>query len=383
MDSSYRRSRSQSRFPPIDEHPGGYPTGQPLDNSHRSKSLDNRRDFVPEDDYDPYRSIERNSTFHASLGGQRQPRRDPYDNQNQRNGGGDFFNETITIPSAHTKSNSKFDSRHEGADDDWTSYDRQVRYHTERTAYPNRAPPPSQLYYDNYGYRNQIQAPPQELSPRSAISRYPESELYERRYDRNYQQQQNQDYRNENDARMRGHGHFSAEGYGDEEEYLTKQSNIGGINRGIMNESAGAAAAVTSGRGAVGAAAGGGGGGHYRYHHESHSHGGGGGASGGKAHYGQTNGYSQNAFSQHREKRSGGGFFSGGRSKKGLQAGPPGMEPRERVYHRIHCCCFSFKWPPFAYEECEPPRPMYLTQPPKGSPMPSRHTLPPPPPPQY
>jgi hypothetical protein len=367
----YRRSRSQSRFPPIDEHPGGYPTGQPLDNSHRSKSLDNRRDFVPDDEYDPYRSIERNSTFHASLGGNRQPRREQH--EGQQRGGGDFFNETITIPSAHTKSNHKFDSRHEGADDDWTSYDRQVRYHTERTAYPSRGPPPP-LYYDNYGYRNQIQGPPpQELSPRSAISRYPESDLYDRRYDRNYQLQQQHDYRNENDGRLRTHGHYAAEGYGEEDEYLTKerQSNIGGINR--INESAGAAA-VAGGR------SGGGGGGHYRHHHESYSHGGGGAAGGatGKAHYGQTNGYSQNAFAQQREKRSGGGFFGSGQRKG---AGSTGVEPRERVYHRIHCCCFTFKWPPFAYEECEPPRPMYV-KPPKDSPMPSRHTLPPPPP-QY
>uniref|UniRef100_A0A914ZAH5 Uncharacterized protein n=1 Tax=Panagrolaimus superbus TaxID=310955 RepID=A0A914ZAH5_9BILA len=36
--------------------------------------------------------------------------------------------------------------------------------------------------------------------------------------------------------------------------------------------------------------------------------------------------------------------------------------PKQKTYHKIHCCCFSFIWPPFAYEICEPPQPMYFTK---------------------
>ena len=376
MDSSYRRSRSHSRFPPIDEHPGGYPTGQPLDNSHRSKSLDNRRDFVPDDNYDPYRSIDRNSAFHASLG--RRPRREEFSNQRGGGGGGgDFFNETITIPTTHAKPGGvqHFDSRLKNeADDDWTSYDRQVRYHTERTAYPVNthrmaAPPP--LYYEDYSYRNQIQPPPQELSPHSAISRYPESDLYQRKYDRSHHQNhQNQQYQ-QHQFNASNRPFIPEEGYdGYAENETHRNMDYMAANKQGGQSGMAAVSGVTSG------AAGARGGGHqsYRYQHESQTHGGGGAS--GKARYGHSNGYSQNqnAFSQYREKRSGGGFFDGGRGK--------GSEPGERVYHRIHCCCFSFKWPPFAYEECEPPRPMYPQPPKDASPMPIRHQ-PPPPPPQY
>ncbi|VDN04136.1 unnamed protein product [Thelazia callipaeda] len=28
-------------------------------------------------------------------------------------------------------------------------------------------------------------------------------------------------------------------------------------------------------------------------------------------------------------------------------------------YYKLHCCCFSFRWPPWAFEEVDPPQPMY------------------------
>uniref|UniRef100_A0A7E4VMD7 Myosin motor domain-containing protein n=1 Tax=Panagrellus redivivus TaxID=6233 RepID=A0A7E4VMD7_PANRE len=362
----YRRSRSQSRFPPIDEHPGGYPTNQPLDRSHRSKSLDNRRDFVAEEEYDanPYPSIERNSTLHASM-----PRRQP------RDGGppprDEFFNETVNVPVIHTSSGAdggyrggktssrQVENQHfeDGDDNDFTKYDRQVRYTTERSGYPpvgtlRRGPPPG-AYYDEYSYRAPIA--PQGISPRSAASRYPESEFYARTQRR--EQHRPLDYSRSIEAQ----GGFQRDNfdrgvdYRYEEEAAAQRAAAAALeaNRAPPPPSV----AIAAGAGG----AGGGGAGHrsYQYHHESH--GGTGGGFGTVARQG-AGGYSW------REKRAG-GFIEPGRRK-------------EQVYHRIHCCCFTFKWPPWSYEECEPPRPIYI-KPPKNT----TDTLPygpahPPPPPQ-
>uniref|UniRef100_A0A915Q1N4 Uncharacterized protein n=1 Tax=Setaria digitata TaxID=48799 RepID=A0A915Q1N4_9BILA len=30
-----------------------------------------------------------------------------------------------------------------------------------------------------------------------------------------------------------------------------------------------------------------------------------------------------------------------------------------RKYYKFHCCCLSFRWPPWAFEEVEPPQPIY------------------------
>lgn len=30
-----------------------------------------------------------------------------------------------------------------------------------------------------------------------------------------------------------------------------------------------------------------------------------------------------------------------------------------RKYYKLHCCCLSFRWPPWAFEEVEPPQPLY------------------------
>jgi len=325
----YRRSRSQSRFPPIDEHPGEFLVGQPLGPSQRSKSLDNRREFehAHDDDLSYDRSLERNSTLHASM-----PRRQ------QR--GGDFFNETITIPTRQThKSGSKqFSSqREEAADDDWTSYDRKVRYEHERTTYPV-SPPRRERYYDEgYSYRSPPAYQPQGISPRSVASRYPDAEYYQRT--QRIQQHRPLDYTRSADAQS-----------AHQRETLERGADY----RYFDEESAAVAPAHRAAASAAEAARSAGAGGHRRYEYHYESHGGGGGAR-----YGHSNG------GYYREKQSG-GFWSGGRRQ----------EPR--VYHRIHCCCFSFKWPPFAYEECEPPRPMY-PRPPKGSPG---HG-PPPPPQQY
>uniref|UniRef100_A0A0R3S328 Uncharacterized protein n=1 Tax=Elaeophora elaphi TaxID=1147741 RepID=A0A0R3S328_9BILA len=31
----------------------------------------------------------------------------------------------------------------------------------------------------------------------------------------------------------------------------------------------------------------------------------------------------------------------------------------EQKYYKLHCCCLSFRWPPWAFEEVEPPQPLY------------------------
>ncbi|KAI6202586.1 hypothetical protein M3Y96_00964500 [Aphelenchoides besseyi] len=62
-----------------------------------------------------------------------------------------------------------------------------------------------------------------------------------------------------------------------------------------------------------------------------------------------------------------GGYSSGGNQhlahsqsfgrSSGYRAG--GGYYKDRKYHKVNCCCFSFKWPPFAVVESEPPRPFY------------------------
>lgn len=331
----YGRSRSQSRFPPIDEHPGGFPTGQPLTANQRSKSLDNRKEFEhgADDDFSYDRSLERNSTLHASI-----PRR-----QQQR--GGDFFNETITTIPTHlsNRSSSKqyLNQRDEAADDDWTSYDKKVKYQHERTIYPQQ-PRHDRYYEDRYNYRSPPPAyPPQGLSPRSVASRYPDSEYYQRNQRMQQQQHRPLDYSRSADAQSGYHRETverSARG-GDYRYFDEESANVAPAHRA-------AASAAEATRSSAVATGGGGGGGHRSYHYQYESHGGTGGR------HGHANG------GYVREKRSG-GFWGSGRQQQ---------EPR--VYHKIHCCCFSFKWPPFSYEECEPPRPMYPKSPKPVNPPP-------------
>uniref|UniRef100_A0AC34Q1U1 Uncharacterized protein n=1 Tax=Panagrolaimus sp. JU765 TaxID=591449 RepID=A0AC34Q1U1_9BILA len=288
MDS-YQRSRSQSRFPPIDEHPGGFPTGQPLGPSQRSKSLDNRRDFehgAPEDfGYD--RSLERNSTLHASI-----PRRQ------KGAAGGDFFNETITIPTQQSNraSGKQFSSqREEGADDDWTSYDRKVRYQHERTMYPTMTPHRERYFDEGYSYRSPpaYQYQPQGLSPRSAISRYPDTEYYQRSQGiqlmRPLEQSRSVDVQS-------GQQRENVEKSGDYRYFDEDSAAVIPAHRAAAN----AAEIARSG-------AAGGGGGHrnYQYHYESH-----GGAGAGAGRQGYANG------GYYKEKRSGGSWVAGSREPR-------------------------------------------------------------------
>ncbi|CAD5216675.1 unnamed protein product [Bursaphelenchus okinawaensis] len=54
-----------------------------------------------------------------------------------------------------------------------------------------------------------------------------------------------------------------------------------------------------------------------------------------------------------------------------------GQPIKEQRYKKIRCCCFSFYWPPWGYEDSEPPRPMYPKAP--GPPPTPAHLGPPPP----
>ena len=39
--------------------------------------------------------------------------------------------------------------------------------------------------------------------------------------------------------------------------------------------------------------------------------------------------------------------------------GPGGPMQPPRQHYRVNCCCFNFTWPPWSYEPTEPPQPMY------------------------
>lgn len=101
----------------------------------------------------------------------------------------------------------------------------------------------------------------------------------------------------------------------------------------------------------------------YRYHHESsyHRENGGGGAGGGNSsrYYAQqhySNGYNGGNSGHYKGHLNtttvDGGYFG---KNNAYQKRPP-------VHHKIHCCCFSFKWPPWGYEPCEPPTPIFYNR---------------------
>lgn len=64
-----------------------------------------------------------------------------------------------------------------------------------------------------------------------------------------------------------------------------------------------------------------------------------------------SNGYNNNNFALHKNQLNA-NAYDGGFEKIFYQKRPVN-------HHKIHCCCFSFKWPPWGYEPCEPPTPIY------------------------
>ncbi|KAL3995182.1 hypothetical protein ACH3XW_24760 [Acanthocheilonema viteae] len=44
---------------------------------------------------------------------------------------------------------------------------------------------------------------------------------------------------------------------------------------------------------------------------------------------------------------------------RGTAAGTTRYGFGEQKYYKLHCCCLSFRWPPWAFEEVEPPQPLY------------------------
>ncbi|KAH7662410.1 hypothetical protein AAVH_43629 [Aphelenchoides avenae] len=200
MDT-YRRSRSQSRFPP--PPPEGYHREGFLDQAHRSKSLDNRRDWNRDDDqwYDPPTG----GGFGARGGGGGGPGGGNFPRGGKHyDQGEEFFNETVTIPiqkeGAHggdvaVQRSAAVAAQYEaqGLDNESFSYDRKVHVENDRKVniYPSRR----RQYYEEHhrsgggggGYAAGAgyPPPPQGISPRSAGTRYADSEYH-------YRQQQAQ-----------------------------------------------------------------------------------------------------------------------------------------------------------------------------------------------
>ncbi|CAD5222533.1 unnamed protein product [Bursaphelenchus xylophilus] len=83
----------------------------------------------------------------------------------------------------------------------------------------------------------------------------------------------------------------------------------------------------------------------------------------------------QQRSSHHQSRQAGGGSSGWAYSSWGNRGGPY----KEQRYRKIRCCCFSFYWPPWGYEEAEPPRPLYPSNNKAVGPPPPAHLGPPPP----
>ncbi|KHN72855.1 hypothetical protein Tcan_12535 [Toxocara canis] len=310
----YRRSRSHGRLPsqaspPYREYDNSgydYFFDRSVERSHRSRSLDNRRDFQVDDylaDVDE-RMVDR-------AGGQQIPRRN-YDYQPYLNVSTQFANEPRALyhEDMYFDQLSPVDGRQKqqpysprmAAENEWGALDRSIRnYRDESATLPSRRYPPSQ--------QSKFQA----VSPRSGSSSKRHNFIGFFSDDRQRAKRTAGITPKPNDAytyKSEGNRTVQTFGYDD--------------SRGE-----GFAAPATGGYS------------HQRgYHHESRSYGG-------------------NAPSG---APSGTIFHGGPMPPTNRSVCTKRNGPEEQRYYKIHCCCMSFRWPPWRYEEVEPPQPMYRHQ---------------------
>ncbi|KAI1732084.1 myTH4 domain-containing protein [Ditylenchus destructor] len=272
-----------------------------LGRDHRSKSLDNRN--APLDGEPP-------QGYYYS----REPAA-------ARRSGDSFFNESVTIPIQHQQGPDQesqarhYRSAHAGLDQyqgeekagQFQTYDKQVRYNHEKTLFP----PTTQRHYLNETYSNRALAPG---PPPSSISRgYPESSDYDA-------------YRVRERAVDAPYRPVAAGTYA----YDSRYSAADGAGLSTFGRSAAKEAHRSQ-----------------HYHREA---------------YHQSGGGARSRHQQHQYGMANGGW--GQSSSRGAFAYRRGtVSPKPpTVHHKVRCCCFSLKWPPWGYEETEPPRQMFYSR---------------------
>uniref|UniRef100_A0A0M3HRT6 LSR n=1 Tax=Ascaris lumbricoides TaxID=6252 RepID=A0A0M3HRT6_ASCLU len=313
----YRRSRSQGRLPsqvspPYREYDNSgydYFFDRPVERSHRSRSLDNRRDFQVDDYLDDVdeRSFQRIAYQHTTV-----PKRN-YEYQPYLNVNTQFGNEPRPVyhEDVYLDQLSPIDSRQKqayssrvAAEYDWGALDRSIRnYRGESATLPARRYPPS--------HQSKFQA----MSPRSGGGSSKKHNLMGFFSDDRQRARRTAPTPKPNDI----YGHKSEGGRVQTLSYEDTHESFAAPASGYSHQRS--------------------------YHHESRSYG------------GNTAGTASGGYPGGPMPLTKGGTYGNERS---IYANRYGSD--EQKYYKIHCCCMSFRWPPWRYEEVEPPQPMYRHQ---------------------
>uniref|UniRef100_A0AC35GJ28 Uncharacterized protein n=1 Tax=Panagrolaimus sp. PS1159 TaxID=55785 RepID=A0AC35GJ28_9BILA len=271
-----RRSRSPSRFSPIDEHPkNGISPANSQKHSPQSH-IQTAQVNLGSEKFDTFRSNGSHSAVNEPVS-----RRSSGFQQN-KGSKENLFNDPIVIPITHINSiprlsvDVKNGNENGNENEQWEKHDVQVKYHNERIGYPSQLPPAAYyhpMYYEDYGYNNRLQFPHQTmLSPSH-----------------------------------KQHHYYPQPDYSISSKSIKKAENV--VYHDTMKKNVVSTDELLSST--------------------------------------QT---TKSTKSQKKNLKK----LSNEKKQKVL---------KPRIYRKIHCCCFSFIWPPFAYEICEPPQPMYPKQP--------------------
>ena len=377
--------RSQSRFPPPFQGtiPEEFPQST-LNPSHRSKSLDNRRAFLSPQSNDIYYQSQQQPPIQGSYT-PTMARRRYYGTNSGGVGRDSFFNDAINIPIQKQPSPRQYKSAvdlkaeqqsKENEEDLWTSYDKTVRYNHERVNYPLKNPPQQNQYYDGYSRGGQL---PPITYPES---RYPESSEYAPQnpaYNRtatttNYSdayrggsaapiQQQPQPQDTYRSATAQQQEQYRAAGGGYHQSDLTARHPAPTYDDEYVGDSTFDGRTLGESTDARQHQRG------YQQYNKQYQEAGTRSSRQQQQQQKAANGYSHQSY--HRRHASGGGggaqqgFWSGRSKSQAGYGGQPiiGAGPKPMVHHRVRCCCFDFMWPPWGYERCDPPQPIFYTPP--------------------
>lgn len=336
------RTRSQSRFPPPFQ--GSIPEEFPqstLDRNNRSKSLDNRRAFFSPHSNDSYYQQQNQTTPTIS-------RRRYYGNNSSARDS--FFNDAINIPiqkqqqsPRHHRSAIDLKGKENEGEDLWTSYDKTVRYNHEKVNYPSKGTSQQAQYYDGYLRHGGQTAPiiypeSSDYLPRNNTVTY--SDAYKSGAGAQHQDAYRGALHQENYRSSAGYHHSDSRPIFDDE--YVGDSTLNG--RTLIGES-------TDARQQRG----------YQYNKQQETSSAQNQKSIRQQQKAATNGYSHSSHHHRRHASAGGG--TGGYYSKSYGGYNAGVGPKQIVHHRVRCCCLNFMWPPWGYERCDPPQPIFFTPP--------------------
>lgn len=372
------RTRSQSRFPPTIQGttiPEEFPEST-LDRNNRSKSLDNRRAFLSPQSNETYQQSQqggqsiKQGSFTPTIA-----RRRYYGNSGAFSGRDNFLNDAITIqkkPSSRQyRSAVDLNTKSQGNENEdnlWTSYDKTVRYNHERVNYPLKNLTQRNQYYDGYskdGAEGPLITYPESRYPESS-DYVPQNSAYNRTNTTNYShayrngagthQQQQEAYRNATQDQFRasagGRGYQQSDLIGRQPAYDEEYVGDSTFDRRTLGESTDARHQRE-----------------YQQYNKQHQEALSGIRNSRQQQKAAANGYSQHSYHRRHASAGGGGgggqtgfWIGGSKSYNGYNNRTTGG-PKNVVHHRVRCCCLNFMWPPWGYERCEPPQPMFYIPP--------------------